>query len=683
MPMVQELYDFVNSHRNEIDLNKVNINSEHFKSLPVEKQHEIILSLKNASRIPSQQRVEEMVNSSKTSKDFSISQIKNLVHRATLTDRYHSTLKDKNSKVAFTRRVDGYRQRDFILTKSDGAKGGWNMEARENQEKIVTDLAGLQGFTSKPASNIVEFDETSDIDFDYDLQQAIIASKKLDNDVYKDIDFVPDEMSTEDLWNKILLNEQGIEKSEIKIDEFVTRENETLLEKYLPVTDPAPALDRLDSFESDLFPPLDEQDVLRQIALIEKRLGKSFTETSIKKNQSELGELKEQLKKINVPSVETDMDDDDIVILESYTPKPKEKDVLKAPCKLDKLVSPPVQNSTDLLLYFDDDSLEVDNEKEMNETPKETISITEKLYIETGIDPITEKIIDTPPQKPIITPASVGKESEVIVLSSDDSDIEWTAIEPAKNVDPVLELANNDVSKDFEIIEDSNQVVEVEEEPSTDVNIDVPIIGESEMDAFFQDFDVSRIIDEESRQREILKTHEELVQLRSVEAQERKYVGEISQMMIDETQELLELFGIPFISAPMEAESQCASLFLRNHVDGIVTDDSDVFLFGGDNIYKNLFDNKRYVEKFTVDELVKSYGLKRAKLIQMAYLLGSDYTPGIKGIGPVRSIEIVNSWPSDDLNGLKEFKQWVLDLQAGIVDKNDTKIQKNLVSFYN
>lgn len=58
------------------------------------------------------------------------------------------------------------------------------------------------------------------------------------------------------------------------------------------------------------------------------------------------------------------------------------------------------------------------------------------------------------------------------------------------------------------------------------------------------------------------------------------------------------MFGLPYIIAPMEAEAQCAYMEQANLVDGVVTDDSDVFLFGARNVYKNIFDDRKYVETY-------------------------------------------------------------------------------------
>lgn len=56
--------------------------------------------------------------------------------------------------------------------------------------------------------------------------------------------------------------------------------------------------------------------------------------------------------------------------------------------------------------------------------------------------------------------------------------------------------------------------------------------------------------------------------------------------MHGDCQELLQLFGLPYIIAPSEAEAQCAWLDANGLVDGVVTDDNDVFLFGAKHVYR-------------------------------------------------------------------------------------------------
>jgi 5'-3' exonuclease len=42
----------------------------------------------------------------------------------------------------------------------------------------------------------------------------------------------------------------------------------------------------------------------------------------------------------------------------------------------------------------------------------------------------------------------------------------------------------------------------------------------------------------------------------------------------------------------------------------------------------------------------------------MALFMGSDYTPGVKGIAAVNTIEIINSFGSSPQD-LTKFKEWV------------------------
>jgi len=109
----------------------------------------------------------------------------------------------------------------------------------------------------------------------------------------------------------------------------------------------------------------------------------------------------------------------------------------------------------------------------------------------------------------------------------------------------------------------------------------------------------------------------------------------------------------------MEAEAQCAALVDLGLVDGIVTDDSDTFLFGGTRVYKNMFNAAKFVECYLLSDINSELGLSREKLIAVAELLGSDYTDGLPGVGPVTALEILSEF--DDLTA---FREWWAAVQS-------------------
>ena len=152
----------------------------------------------------------------------------------------------------------------------------------------------------------------------------------------------------------------------------------------------------------------------------------------------------------------------------------------------------------------------------------------------------------------------------------------------------------------------------------------------------------------------------ELRQLRNQQKKDRRDADEVSQIMVTECQQLLKFFGLPYVTAPMEAEAQCAELVSLGLVDGIVTDDSDVFLFGGTRVYKNMFNQAKFVECYLASDLEKEYSLTRSKLVSIAHLLGSDYTEGLPSVGPVTALEILSEFET-----LEAFSDWWAHVQLG------------------
>ncbi|KAI0561665.1 DNA repair protein complementing XPG RAD2 [Gracilaria domingensis] len=133
-------------------------------------------------------------------------------------------------------------------------------------------------------------------------------------------------------------------------------------------------------------------------------------------------------------------------------------------------------------------------------------------------------------------------------------------------------------------------------------------------------------------------------------------VETISDEMYGETRDLLKLLGIPYLEAPMEAEAQCAFLNMEKIVDGVITEDSDAFLFGAEVVYRQLFADGRFAETYDAQDIKSSLGLDRDQLIRLAHLLGSDYTPGVRGVGIVNAMEIMEAFPGEQ--GLSEFLEW-------------------------
>jgi flap endonuclease-1 len=127
----------------------------------------------------------------------------------------------------------------------------------------------------------------------------------------------------------------------------------------------------------------------------------------------------------------------------------------------------------------------------------------------------------------------------------------------------------------------------------------------------------------------------------------------LDKTMVAQAKELLDALGVPWIDAPGEGEAQAAAMTRQGAVDATASQDYDSVLFGAPVLYRNLsIGGRRKVagkqawvdvapERIDLDETLEALGLTRAQLVDVALLVGTDYNPGVKGVGPKTALKIV------------------------------------------
>jgi DNA excision repair protein ERCC-5 len=170
---------------------------------------------------------------------------------------------------------------------------------------------------------------------------------------------------------------------------------------------------------------------------------------------------------------------------------------------------------------------------------------------------------------------------------------------------------------------------------------------------------------------------QEIEELSAQAAQQAAKTQEITPQMVEEIYRLLNIMGIPFLLAPSEAEAQCTELQSLGLCQGVITDDSDSFLFGNCTVYRNLFSSQARVECYKSEDIEQHLHLDRKRLIELAMLLGSDYTEGVQGVGLVLALEILA-----EFDNLKEFKEWwETKVKHNVLgDEGESAIKKRLRS---
>jgi flap endonuclease-1 len=179
----------------------------------------------------------------------------------------------------------------------------------------------------------------------------------------------------------------------------------------------------------------------------------------------------------------------------------------------------------------------------------------------------------------------------------------------------------------------------------------------------------------------------------------------VTDEIINQSKELLEALGIPYVDAPSEGEAQASYMVKKGDAYGVGSQDFDCLLFGAPILIRNLTSSGKrklpgksaYVS--VIPELIRlkinleQLSINQNQLVDMAIFVGTDFNKGIKGIGPKKSLDIIkktgkiekaletiNNPDKPDPTEIKEIRK--IFLEPDVTDKyslNWSEIDKNKV----
>jgi len=124
--------------------------------------------------------------------------------------------------------------------------------------------------------------------------------------------------------------------------------------------------------------------------------------------------------------------------------------------------------------------------------------------------------------------------------------------------------------------------------------------------------------------------------------------AEYTRDMVAETKLLFDHLGLVWIEAPMEAEGAGAVRCANGEVAAVASQDWDTLLYGSPVMIRNLTSHGRRkfgrvisAEKVVLQELLDTHEITREQLVDLAIMIGTDFHPGIKGIGPKTGLKLI------------------------------------------
>jgi flap endonuclease-1 len=127
----------------------------------------------------------------------------------------------------------------------------------------------------------------------------------------------------------------------------------------------------------------------------------------------------------------------------------------------------------------------------------------------------------------------------------------------------------------------------------------------------------------------------------------------VTTEIIEQSKQLLDALGIPYIQAPSEGEAQACYMVQKGDAFAVGSQDFDCLLFGAPVLIRNLTSSEKrklpnkqayttvHPERIRLEPGLQKLGISREQLVDIAILIGTDFNDGVRGYGPKKSLKLL------------------------------------------
>lgn len=122
----------------------------------------------------------------------------------------------------------------------------------------------------------------------------------------------------------------------------------------------------------------------------------------------------------------------------------------------------------------------------------------------------------------------------------------------------------------------------------------------------------------------------------------------VTRKDVQTSKELLTILKIPFYDSPNEAETMCSHLCCYGMVDAVLSNDTDVMVYGTPVFLTRLNVMKETWTSIHFSEVIKQLNLTKEQFVDFCIMCGTDYNKNIYRIGSEKAFKLIKEYASID-----------------------------------